>query len=1276
MNKFKYLLLPIIVAVFIFFIPFSWLKPGEMDLGGDNSRLYFYDPIAYLISQSLYSVSHSGFGQENLSYYGIPFFLLLAFVKSLVQSPTILISIFHGFNLSIGFVSCYLVVREFLKREERTTKQNQLIIEASSILAGLYYTLSPNPIGWWGYQLLPMNLVFLNPLLFFLLLRFFLTGSMKYLLVSLLVTFLFSPNFSLIGAPTFFSFFPLAVLFLFIYAKFIKKRPIPIVKIAVGLLLFVLIQAFHLIPQIASILTPGSFANEFIFGAQGKLQWGLKYFVATAPSIKVSYAMLGLLQYTEPKFYWWIFILFPFLFVFGLLWNKSRLYLLSVIFFLVTLFFVSANITTIGLKFYMLLFNIPGFSMFRVFFGQWQWAYLFFYTLLVGQALATVMGKAKIIQRILLLGFLVLLLVITAWSFIIGELTDTKLWQSKDIRAHVKMDPAYEKMLSYIRTLPVDGKILSLPLNDHGYQVLKGENDAAYVGPSTITYLAARNEFTSNAELAAFGPSLLTAAREGNYPMFRDILSVLNIKYIFYNEDPYIYVNNFPTFPYIEVLKFFPDTQDGYKKFIKNLGAKEIKTIAGKYHIYALEDPSYIPHIYAADKLVYWNDAIEANVHIPLSFYPEDKRLAFYNINNITIFNMNKHIFEDFFLKAQNKSQIFDFFKTKDLPKFVSPTISQKLSSFIYPLVVLREKMDIGRFPKVTDEYIDRSIYFAEKRINELVKLQEVPIQKNVRSISDLAVTWQEPKLWEFTRYSEYNSWEITLARYYKAMTRLIKQVDTPNQSHYSSVTNKVELKKVLGEHESQLGDALRKDSSKAIREKKYLLSLARDMFDDIVNKLNLNLPDDWIMRYDVGNTLEDGIYQVYVNKDDIRNLNITLSIDGKSISPKTLSEGEWIRFDDVVVRNKASLPVAIKMNYIPNLVDETKWKTAEQTKGEIAVQAKIEGAKQKDQGEVTTLAVTYSYLSNTSGLIRDISKWRGDSVYVVSFDYLTYDQNFLFTLYERGGTKKNRYVNDTYSEKLRSKEWGKFSSAFLSLKDAKSAFLQISKDQEDFQDENYAEGIKKIDIRNLSVLRITDPQIADPRIVFKKVIKAEETSIPQIIFTKINPTKYKVTVHGARDPYSLVLSQEFNTKWKLFFPNEVNEAKTLKGFISRTFAKIMKGILSANNIEVSSEGSKKELTSYFHNNITEGMHKNIFLDQNTFETFGYDPILEKRHLPVNGYANSWYISPEDVQGKEDYELIIKMTSQKLFYVSLLVSLGGLLLLILLFIKSFIRIRK
>lgn len=1247
----KYTIAVILLTIGIFFIPFFWLKPGEMDLGGDNSRLYFYDPIAYLVSQSLYSVSHSAYGAENLSYYPIPFFLLLAWVKSLVHSPTILISIFHGLNLSIGFIFCYLVIKELLQREETTSEYNHFVIEVSSVMSGLYYSFSPNPIRWWGFQLLPMNLVFLNPLLFFLLLRFFLTGSMRYVFVSLLITFLFSPNFSFIGSPTFFSFFPLAVLFLMIYTKVIKKKPIPVVKIAIALLLFVLLQSFHLLPQIVSILTPGSFAHEFVFGAEGKLQWGLKYFVATAPSIKVSYALFGLMQYVEPEPYWKLFVVFPVMFVSAFLWNKSKVFLLSAVFFLITLFFVSANITQTGLKLYMVAFQLPGFSMFRVFFGQWQGAYLFFYTLFVGLSLSTLLRKLTVFRQVLLLGSCVLLFIATAWPFITGQLTDTKLWQSKDIRSHVEMDPAYDKVLTYIRSLPVDGKILSLPLNDHGYQVLKGKNDAAYVGPSTITYLAARNEFTSNAELGVFGPSLLMAVRTGNYPMVRSILSVLNVKYIFYNDDPYIYLNNFPAFPYIEARNFFPDSQEGYREFIKNLGVKEIQTIAGKYYIYAFEDVSYKPHVYVADSVSYWNDVIAANVHTPLSFYPKDKSIVLHE--DVKIFMNYRNIFDDVLLKARNTSTIFDFFKKKKEDKFVSPTVSRHLSSLIYPLVVLKEQRDLAGYSSVNDAYIDRSIYFAEKRINELVRLERIPLRRNVSSITELARTWKEPGLWEFGRFGEYNSWEITLARYQQAVVRLIGELETGGQSNYSTTTMKVELKNYLIEHKKKLRLAIRENSSLTVEDRKYLSSLVERMFSDIYVKLNLVLPDINHLPYIVESSLDDGTYEVYVNKQDVHDLKIEVTVDGKNVAPKDPSKDEWMRFDDVTISGKQSLPIMISIASIPNLVEHSPWSAAEQI----------------TLNDPVTLAITYDFLGDTSGLVRDISGWEEDTIYAVTFDYHTYDQNFSMILYEKGGTKTNKYSHELYEETFRSNEWKHFSAAVLSSKNAESAYIHIIKslDDHDYGDRTH---VKKLSIKNVSVKKIYNPKL-----VFKKEKSTERRSKPQIFFRHINPTKYVVNVLNSTDPYTLVLSQEFSQKWKLFFPNTNNKANTYKGIFARFMGNILH-ILTKPIISTSSADDFRVSATYANGSIQEGVYKSTLLDANTFETWGQDPIAESTHLPVNGYANSWHIRPDDVGNQKDYTLIIEMTPQKLFYGSVFLSLGTLCIVVFMLFASFFNVRK
>lgn len=165
--KFRFIFL-FIITLFLFLTPFFWFKPGEMDLGGDSSRLYFYDPLHYLTSQALYAISHSGLGGEGINYFGIPFFLLLAGLKSILESPTLLIAFVHGFSLSIAFLSCYLVVKQLLTQdEENRTKGVIVITEICAYVAGLYYIFAPVSILIWNHMLLTDNQIFLNPLPFF-----------------------------------------------------------------------------------------------------------------------------------------------------------------------------------------------------------------------------------------------------------------------------------------------------------------------------------------------------------------------------------------------------------------------------------------------------------------------------------------------------------------------------------------------------------------------------------------------------------------------------------------------------------------------------------------------------------------------------------------------------------------------------------------------------------------------------------------------------------------------------------------------------------------------------------------------------------------------------------------------------------------------------------------------------------------------------------------------------------------------------------------------------
>lgn len=302
-------------------------------------------------------------------------------------------------------------------------------------------------------------------------------------------------------------------------------------------------------------------------------------------------------------------------------------------------------------------------------------------------------------------------------------------------------------------------------------------------------------------------------------------------------------------------------------------------------------------------------------------------------------------------------------------------------------------------------------------------------------------------------------------------------------------------------------------------------------------------------------------------------------------------------------------------MRTAPNLVESTGWNTAEQT---------TFGTDE----EPATLAIPRNYLPDTSGILRDIPGWEGDTVYVVSFDYLTFDQYFSMVIQEKG--------KELYRETFKSNDWKTFNAAVFSSKDAHEAILQIVRAQDDYElgDDR---AVKRVMIKNVSVQKVYDPTI-----VLKKVVTPKERSIPDIMFTQINPTKYKVTVQDARDPYVLVFSQSFHPKWKLFLPPGENEARTVRGAFSRFLGRLFGQAVAQTEM---------------------------------FETWGQDPIAEGTHLPVNGYANSWYITPNDALNRADYTLILEMTSQKLFYGSLFMSAVVFFSVTTLFFFSLVRIR-
>src|SRR5581483_6260565 len=255
------------------------------------------------------------------------------------------------------------------------------------------------------------------------------------------------------------------------------------------------------------------------------------------------------------------------------------------------------------------------------------YVYSFFYALVYGQALFFIFrGLERFSQQskeenskvnkifpknlTVFLVFLVgIVITLNGWKLINGELVNKTLFQSNNVKSVLKMDPKYEQMLTFLRKLPSTGRILTLPFTDSTYQVLHGTNNGAYVGPSTISFLTGKNDFSGYPLIFPFSDSFWGFSKEENFTMVKRILGLLNVQYIFHNADPLIYDSAFPGYPYSKdyVRKYMPPDQKGYDTYINKVANKKIYEI-GSYTLYQLDNTYFLPRFYVPRNLFTYKD--------------------------------------------------------------------------------------------------------------------------------------------------------------------------------------------------------------------------------------------------------------------------------------------------------------------------------------------------------------------------------------------------------------------------------------------------------------------------------------------------------------------------------------------------------------------------------------------------------------------------------------------------------------------------------------------
>lgn len=181
--------------------------------------------------------------------------------------------------------------------------------------------------------------------------------------------------------------------------------------------------------------------------------------------------------------------------------------------------------------------------------------------------------------------------------------------------------------------------------------------------------------------------------------------------------------------------------------------------------------------------------------------------------------------------------------------------------------------------------------------------------------------------------------------------------------------------------------------------------------------------------------------------------------------------------------------------------------------------------------------------------------------------------------------------------------------------------------------------------IKNLVVSTKLDTSVGFVKEAVPEDIKTKVT------FTEINPTKYNVHVDNATKPFNLIFMQNFDPAWKIFIKGE----RRCTGLVNKSMCAFGSGLaklLGAANIK---NYIQIVYSSYFNEMVVENVTNSIFLEPDTFETWGVASQFDDTHRIVNGFANSWNIDPA-VAGSQSFDLIIEYWPQRLFYVGAMVS--------------------
>lgn len=802
-------------------------------------------------------------------------------------------------------------------------------------------------------------------------------------------------------------------------------------------------------------------------------------------------------------------------------------------------------------------------------------AYAFLFGVVVAE-LSSRIGKRTPKYALGLIVLIIIFVFINSWPLLTGDYFKFK-WNPPTFGG-VEIPGDYYELEDYLAEDKADFRFFRLPASEGMITT-----DWGYFG-SDFSFSMFTTPSVSNHPLARASSEL----SQGVYDSIQDrrrldedalrTLSLLGVKYIIIDDHD-------------KALKLKP------QEIVALQSGFDIRSKFGKIDVLRLGDEYLLPHFYAAKKIIYTNASSSDFVKV-IGLPGHQIRSGVVKIESVGDSLVKEGKMGEVVIKSDPfVSLAVENEKQRQLDGMESmvegvffPYAKWRPGTLWHSLVLKKEAWEVRAAGEKPANRAERNLFFAAKRIAELERWGGFLDEQEWR---ETALRYGQSMAEVFDGLAEVNRQgdeELFVSLLSKTQTSVLAHRKKLDQA-FSLYEGSFEKKAIIDEHFSQIEERL-----------------------EVLNRL----PDLFTLNYNFY-LPQEGHYEIFLKEEGgfsekmLAEIN-QLKIDGQSILSEELFFKEGMVGFDGKVRafEKGHHSLEISFREETDLLSENDWRQ------------RIIPLFEVKEGLMTFRFPQFSHHQESPIAHQEVQEYLPNTYYLLSFDYLAKDGQLGIAIVQDvdidaiSGTVSPLVLR--YLPASKEDEFQPFKTLFKSSADSQLAEIHLLVDQEKGE-------LGAIECKNFRLQPIVGPSA-----IFKSAgLPAVKTEyqIPKITFLKINPTKYKVKIEAAKEPYLLVFSESFHPSWKVY------------------------------------KGDKRESTSYgpniasyFDGEIKEGPHRDIFLDTKTFETWGQEPIAGDRHYPINGYANSWLIMPDDVNREGDYELIIEFQAQRMFYLGLAVSIG------------------